>query len=86
MTSRLTYCFFIWTFFVKFNISISVRYRRKVNVNCKDTGGSGCSQSKCSETFSTDGKKDAITIRDVAGNTTVSYTHLDVYKRQRECR
>ena len=28
MTSRLTYCFFIWTFFVKFNISVSVRYRQ----------------------------------------------------------
>ena len=43
---------------------------RKVNVNCKDTGGSGCSQSKFSETFSTDGRTDSITIRDVAGNTT----------------
>ena len=40
------------------------------NVNCKDTGGSGCSQSKFSKKLTTDGRTDSITIRDVAGNTT----------------
>ena len=40
------------------------------NVNCKDTGGSGCTQSKFSKKLTTDGRTDSITIRDVAGNTT----------------
>ena len=55
------------------------------NVNCKDTGGSGCSQSKFSKKLTTDGKKDSITIRDVAGNTTSCTVNKYLDKTQPTC-
>ena len=43
---------------------------RTISVECSDTGGSNCTMSPFEQTFTTEGKKDIITIQDVAGNTT----------------
>lgn len=59
---------------------------RTVSVNCNDkSDGSGCSQSKFTTTFTSNGTTDKITIRDVAGNTNTCTVNKYIDKTNPSC-